>query len=218
MADVCTAVQSVKVVGICGSLREGGFTRQALELALQGASEALCEVELIDLSEYNLYFCDGLEFQSKNAKVHTPNDVAKLKAKVTEAKGIILATPEYHNSFSGVLKNALDLLGFDEFEGKVVGLIAVSGGAMGGLAALNGLRDICRALHAWVVPEQAGVPQCWKNLPDPAVQKRLKQVGRQVAKFSLLHANKQAQQFLDMIEKAASNPGGKHDTFTDESA
>lgn len=46
-----------------------------------------------------------------------------------------------------------------EFEGKVVGLVAVSGGAMGGLAALNGLRDISRALHAWVVPEQAGVPQ-----------------------------------------------------------
>jgi FMN reductase len=50
---------------------------------------------------------------------------------------------------AGVLKNALDLMGFEEFEGKVVGLVAVSGGAMGGLSALNGLRDISRALHAW---------------------------------------------------------------------
>lgn len=39
------------------------------QIALQGAAEGHCNVELIDLSEYDLYFCDGLEFQSKRAKV-----------------------------------------------------------------------------------------------------------------------------------------------------
>lgn len=62
---------------------------------------------------------------------------------------------------SGVLKNALDLMGFDEFMGRVVGLIAVSGGELGGFGPLAGLRNVCRALHAWVVPEQALVPRAW---------------------------------------------------------
>ena len=58
-----------------------------------------------------------------------------------------------------MLKNALDLMGFDEFEGKMIGLVGVSGGAMGAFEALNSLRNIGRALHAWVVPEQAAVPE-----------------------------------------------------------
>ncbi len=45
---------------------------------------------------------------------------------VAGAQGIILGTPEYHGSFSGVLKNALDLMGFDEFEGKMIGLWSAS--------------------------------------------------------------------------------------------
>ena len=61
-----------------------------------------------------------------------------------------------------MLKNALDLMGFDEIEGKMIGLVGVSGGAMGAFDALNSLRNVGRALHAWVVPEQAAVAEAWK--------------------------------------------------------
>jgi len=57
-----------------------------------------------------------------------------LREEVKQAHGIILGTPEYLGSYSGVLKNALDLMGFEEFEGKMLGLLGVSGGAMGRLA------------------------------------------------------------------------------------
>jgi FMN reductase len=63
-------------------------------------------------------------------------------------KRIILVTPEYHGGYSGVLKNALDLMGFDEFEGKMLGLVGVSGGRMGAFGARNSLREVGRALHA----------------------------------------------------------------------
>lgn len=208
MSQEVQKFENINIVGICGSLREGSLTKQALKLALTGAEQAHCSVELIDLNEYNLYFCDGLEFQSTRAKSHVPNDVAKLRAKVTAAHGLLLATPEYHNSFSGVLKNALDLMGFDEFEGKVIGLVGISGGAQGGLTALGQLREVGRALHAWVIPDQCTVPQAWKNLSDPDIQSRLMKVGKQVAKYSHLHANKQAQDFLQLFESAAVNPGG----------
>ena len=71
-----------------------------------------------------------------------PPDVARLRSTVKRCHGLILGTPEYHGSFSGVLKNAIDLMGFEEFEGKMIGLVGVAGGAMGALSALASLRTI----------------------------------------------------------------------------
>jgi NAD(P)H-dependent FMN reductase len=139
--------------------------------------------------------------------------VARLRSEVKQAEGIILGTPEYHGSLSGVLKNALDLMGFDEFEGKMIGLVGVSGGRMGAFDALNTLRNIGRALHAWVIPEQASVPEAWKvftadgKIADPQVEERLKEVGRQVARFARLHKCESALEFLRNWQKAQANPG-----------
>jgi multimeric flavodoxin WrbA len=89
-----------------------------------------------------------------------------LREEVKHAEGIILGTPEYHGGYSGVLKNALDLMGFEEFEGKMLGLVGVSGGAMGAFGAMNSLREVGRALHAWVVPDQASIPQAWQEFDE----------------------------------------------------
>ena len=199
----------IQVAGICGSLRQGSFTNMALQVALAGAKEAGAQTRLIDLREYRLIFCDGKEDESGY-----PTDVFKFREDVRAAQGIILATPEYHGGYSGVLKNALDLMGFEEFEGKMLGLVGVSGGGMGAFGALNNLRAVGRALHAWVIPEQASIPQAWKvfdaagNLQDSDLEKRLKDVGRQVARFAYLHTSKQAQEFLRVWEAAPVNPGG----------
>src|SRR6059036_115139 len=129
--------EKVQVVGICGSLRGGSYTRMALTLALKGAEEAGADTQLIDLRDYRLVLCDGGDSDDK-----LPKDVQQLRDDVRRAHGIILATPEYHGGYSGVLKNALDLMGFDEFEGKMIGLVGVSGGAMGASGPLNALRSV----------------------------------------------------------------------------
>jgi FMN reductase len=199
----------VLVVGICGSLRRESYTRMAVRIALQGAQEVGAETQLIDLKDYHLVFCDGKEDEST---FH--DDVFKLRREVSQAKGIILGTPEYHGGYSGVLKNALDLMGFDEIEGKMIGLVGVSGGALGAANALNDLRTIGRALHAWVVPEQVSIPKAWSvfgdsgSLKDGALEKRLKGVGRQVARFAYLHTSEKAREFLNAWEEAPLNPGG----------
>ena len=88
---------------------------------------------------------------------------------------------------------------------------------MGAINALNGLRTVGRALHAWVVPEQVSVPEAWKvfdasgTLQDNALEQRLKAVGRQVARFASLHTSEQAQEFLRAWEGAPVNPGGSTD-------
>jgi NAD(P)H-dependent FMN reductase len=198
---------TIRVIGISGSLRHGSYTRRAVGRALAGAAEGGAEISLIDLTEYELVFRDGEE------GADYPSDVRRLRADVKQADGIILGTPEYHGSFSGVLKNALDLMGFEEFEGKMIGLVGVSGGRMGAFDALNSLRNIGRALHAWVIPEQASVPEAWKvftedgEIIDSQVDDRLREVGRQVARFARLHKCEQALEFLRDWEKAQKNPG-----------
>lgn len=200
----------LRVVGICGSLRKQSYTRMALRVALRGAEEAGAETHLIDLREYQLIFCDGGDGGDE-----LPKDVARLCEEVKRAQGILLATPEYHGGYSGVLKNALDLMGFDEFEGKMIGLIGVAGGSTGAFGALSALRSVGRALHAWVVPEQAAVANVQEvfdddgKCTDQGIEKRLKTVGRQVAKFASLHNSAQAREFLQLWEVSAENPGGE---------
>lgn len=209
MSEKSRAERDIFVVGISGSLRFGSYTRMAIEIALQGANEVGVQTKLIDLRDYDLVFCDGREDESTY-----PKDVLKLRMTVGNAQGIILGTPEYHGGFSGVLKNALDLMGFDEIEGKMIGLVGVSGGAMGAANALNSLRTIGRSLHAWIIPEQASIPEASKvfdesgKMKNAALEDRVREVGRKVARFAYLHSSEKAQEFLRAWEGAPMNPGG----------
>jgi len=199
--------EQLNIVGICGSLRPSSYTCMALEIALQGAQELGAQTRILDLQDYDLTFVDG-------RRTSYPEGVQRLKAEVQAADGIIIGTPEYHAGMSGVLKNALDLMGFDEFGGKMMGLIGVSGGTMGAINALNSLRAVGRALHAWVIPQQVTIPQGWKifradgYLEDEQYRERLLDVGRQVARFTYMHSSQQVQEFLEMWEQAPTNPGG----------
>lgn len=201
---------AVNVVAICGSLREPSYTRMALETALIGASELGAHTSLLDLNDFDLPFVDGRDDESTY-----PLGVARLRKTVGDAHGIILGTPEYHGSYSGVLKNALDLMGFREFEGKMVGLIGVAGGGMGAVNALNGLRIVGRSLRAWVIPHQVSIPQVEDlfnedgYLKSGHVEERVLEVGRQVARFAYLHHNQRFAEFMAMWEHAQTNPGGE---------
>jgi FMN reductase len=144
----------VKIVGIGGSLRPNSYSQIALSLAGARVEALGAEMEILDLRTMQLPFCNGEDY---------PNypDVEKLRSTVKQADGLILATPEYHGSVSGVLKNALDLMDFEQLDGKVTGLISVLGGQSNS-NALNDLRVIMRWVHAWVIPEQIAIGQGWK--------------------------------------------------------
>jgi NAD(P)H-dependent FMN reductase len=145
----------VKIVGLAGSLRTGSYSQMALAEAARRVEALGAEVEILDLRSLNLPFCDG-----GDAYPDYP-DVEKMKQAVLDADGIILVTPEYHGSISGVLKNALDLMGFEEFSGKVTGLISVLGGQSNS-NSLNDMRTIMRWIHAWTIPEQVAIGQAWQ--------------------------------------------------------
>ncbi|TFB09662.1 NADPH-dependent oxidoreductase, partial [Candidatus Marinimicrobia bacterium MT.SAG.3] len=79
------------ITGICGSLREGSYTRMALNIALMGAKDAGAKINLIDLRKYDLPLMDG-RIDEKTF----PEDVFRLRDEVQNSDGIILGTPEYH--------------------------------------------------------------------------------------------------------------------------
>ncbi len=209
MTTPATETTSLHVVGLCGSLRSGSFTRMALHVALRGAEGPGVTTQLLDLDAFDLPFCRGKDNQTTYGE-----NVRRFRASLREADGIVIATPEYHGSFSGVVKNALDLAGFEEFEGKMVGLIGVSGGRNGASDALNTLRAIGRSLHAWVVPTQATISGAWEAFQengetrDPQDARRLRAVGHEVARFARLHKCGEHLQFLKEWEAAPVNPGG----------
>jgi FMN reductase len=198
----------IHIVGLSGSLRpaQTSATWKAVQVVLDGAAEVGARIRMLDLNEYHLTFTDVTQ--------PPPPGVLQLRQDIAQANGIILGTPEYHASFSGVLKHALDWMGFEQFEGKIIGLVGVSGGKMGAVNALNSLRIVCRSLHAWVVPEQASITQAFHQFApdgeplDPGVRESLRNVGKQVARFSYLHTSQQALDFLRLWETAPQNPGG----------
>ncbi|HFE38663.1 MAG TPA: NADPH-dependent oxidoreductase [Gammaproteobacteria bacterium] len=201
----------VRIVAICGSLRAESYTRMALNIALRAAKQTGVDVELLDLRDYKLIFC-GSNVDTCGNETDYPADVMRLRNQVKQAHGIILGTPEYHSSFSGVLKNALDLMACEQFEGKMIGLVGVSAGAQGANTAINALRSVGRSLHAWVVPEQVSIPfvegvfDAQGEILNRDIEARLAALGQQVARFASLHSSTQAQAFIEAWEAAPQNP------------
>ena len=168
------------VVAICGSLRDGSYTRKALRHALGAAGGRGATVGLVDLREYDLPVYDPDDDELPDAR--------RLQETVAAADSLLLGTPVYHGSYATPLKNALDYCGFDEFENTTVGLLAVAGGAFP-TGPLDHLRLVCRALNAWVIPHQAAVPQARTEfedgrITDESLAERIDVLGRRAVEYA----------------------------------
>jgi len=183
-----TPLVPVHIAAICGSMRgPQSHTRLALELALAAAVEAGATVDLIDLAAFDLPMCGSPSDREDNPSIR------EMKRRVGAAQGILLGSPEYHNSFSGVLKNALDLMGGDEFRGKVFGLLGVAGGSAGAINTLGHLRVVVRGVGGWSLPVQISIPNVSSafragKLVDPSLEDRVRFFGRELVRFTRLHS------------------------------
>ncbi|MFC4542184.1 NADPH-dependent FMN reductase [Halosolutus amylolyticus] len=177
-------MSDIHVVAISGSLRDASYTRRALERVLTAADRAGASTELLDLREFELPLFDA-DVDRADA-----GDAEVLARRVREADAIVLGTPMYHGSYSSPLKSALDYCGFDEFEDKTVGLLAVSGGAFP-VTALDHMRSVCRALNAWVIPHEAAIPNGSAafedaEFVDPKLEERVATLGRRAVQYATI--------------------------------
>lgn len=118
---------------ICGALRNGSYNRKLLHQAARFWDGAVDWAD-VDLPLYNgdLEEASGL-----------PEGVLALKTQITDADAVLIATPEYNQSFSGVLKNALDWVSRGEGKpwiDKPVAIISAAAGRAGGARAQYALR------------------------------------------------------------------------------
>ena len=141
----------MKGLAIIGSAQLGSHTH-ALSQYLQGQFEEHgVELEIFELAKNPIHQLDFAG--TTQATEEIKNNVDLLQSKAMEADFFILGTPNYHGSFSGILKNALDHLNLDYFKMKPVGLIGNSGGIVSS-EPLSHLRIIVRSLLGIAVPTQ----------------------------------------------------------------
>lgn len=168
------------VVAVCGSRREASKTRVALEATLDAAQTRGGRTRLVDLRE--------LDVPALDPDAPAPPDVEHLQAVIDDADGVVLGTPNYHGSYSGALKDALDHLGRDEFAGTTVGLLEVAGGSYPG-SAIAHLREVARTLNAWTLPVEVAVPASHSTvradgIVDEDVAGRVEALGRDVVDYA----------------------------------
>jgi len=178
------------IVGIGGTVREGSSTERALLAALRTAEAGGARTRFLGGA-----FLANLPIYNPQPGGPTADQTALADA-VREADGVIIATPGYHGSLSGVMKNALDtleLLRTDDrpyLTGRAVGVIVTAEGSQAGGTTLTAVRSIIHALRGWPTPFGAalninsGSFDADGALKDPKEAWQLNTVAEQVLEFA----------------------------------
>lgn len=137
----------MKIVGISGTIT-GSKTLVVVNKVLKEIKKMNpeVEVELLDLKQYNVQFCDG-----RPPSDYT-GDTKKVIDIISAADSYIIGTPIFQGSFTGALKNVIDLVPPSEFNHKVMGFIATGGNHQHYLVIENQLKPIAGYLNAYVAP------------------------------------------------------------------
>jgi NAD(P)H-dependent FMN reductase len=121
------------------------------------------EPEILDLAEYELPMIEErLRFRDD-----PPRQALEFSGKLSRADALVIVTPEYNNSYPGVLKNCLDYFKH-EYTRKPVGIVTVSVADFGGVNCLAQLRLVTLAMSAFPIPA---------SLPIPKIEERLSEDG-----------------------------------------
>jgi chromate reductase len=137
---------SYNVLGICGSLRAKSYNRSAL----QAASELMPAGMQLSIAE----FADVPLFNQDVQNQGIPDAVTRLAQAVSAADAILIASPEYNFSISGVLKNAIDWLSrvpAPPFKDKPVAILSATMGPLGGGRHQYELRKVLGSQDALVL-------------------------------------------------------------------
>lgn len=151
MIDRPVSAHRPRIVALGGNATAGGSAERLLRHALarceaEGAETSLFAGDAIDLPLYAPHRSDRCD------------KAQALTEALRDADGIIVASPAYHGTVSGVVKNALDyaqdLVSDTQpyFDGRAVGLVAVAGGWQAAGSTLATLRSITHALRGWPTP------------------------------------------------------------------
>ena len=181
------------IVGLGGTTRVGSSSEMALRFALQaaeraGARTAILAGPALDIPMYSP------ETAARSAAA------LELISRLRSSHGVLVSSPGYHGSISGLIKNALDYVedmrGDDAvyFDGRAVGCVASAYGWQATGSTLAALRSIAHALRGWPTPVGVAINTSVKVFDsdgaclDAAIGKQLELMAQQVVEFARMKA------------------------------
>ncbi|WP_081239520.1 NADPH-dependent FMN reductase [Streptomyces viridosporus] len=175
------------VVGIGGTVRSDSSSEAGLRSALAAASAAGARTLCLTAHDIALPFYEQ--------RTPRPPQAVRLVEALRSADGLIVSSPGYHGSVSGLVKNALDYaedLAGDArpyLDGIPVGCIGVAYGKQAAVAVIDQLRTVAHALRGFPTPYGAAVVAqrgAFRDgrCVDPALDEQFGRVGAQVAAFA----------------------------------
>jgi chromate reductase, NAD(P)H dehydrogenase (quinone) len=136
----------ITVLGFAGSLRKASYNRAALRAAAELAPEGV-RIETFDLAPIPMYN-DDVRVQG------FPPPAQEFRDRIRAADALLIVTPEYNYSMSGVLKNAIDWASRppdQPFDGKPIAIMGASPGTIGTARAQYHLRQCFIYLNAMLL-------------------------------------------------------------------
>ena len=184
-----------KILAFAGSTRTDSFNKKLVKIASIGAREADADVTVIDLRDFQMPLYDeDLEKQEG-----LPSSARKLKDLMLAHQGLLISSPEYNSSISGVLKNTIDWVSRqsnDEsplacFKDKVAGLMSASPGGLGGLRGLVHVRATLENIGVLVIPNQVAISKAHEafnldgTMKDEKQEQQVKKIGSNLTQILL---------------------------------
>lgn len=175
------------LVALGGTTKPNSSTEKALAAACRAAQASGASLRVFDGG-----YISGLPHYGSSAEGNLAG--AEMVEAIRKADGVIIASPGYHGSISGMMKNALDYLedlAKDErpyLDSRPVGLIATAFGHQAAMSTLLTLRTITHALRGWPTPMGAAIRTTAETfgsdgeITDQNAKFQLDLVGQQVAK------------------------------------
>lgn len=175
LTAVFPLLAEMKVLVFAGSTRADSYNKKLAGEAAAIARKMGAKVTIIDLKEYPMPLFD----EDLETKLGMPEHAKRLREAMIGSNAILIASPEYNGSISGVLKNALDWASRTEngeasrtaFKGKTFGLMSASLGQGGGARGLVHLRAVIEDIGGQVVESQVSVPRAYEAFNEKGALK-----------------------------------------------
>ncbi|MGI6731674.1 MAG: NADPH-dependent FMN reductase [Anaerovoracaceae bacterium] len=184
-------MKKIKILAIVGSLRKDSYNRQL----------ALAAKNIVgDRGDFTLLEYGDIPFMNQDIEYPAPDAVKRVRDEVKSADGIWFFTPEYNHFFSGVLKNLIDWLSrpiSDKEPQVLAGKPAAISGISPGMSGTGIAQDHLVTLISFLNMDVMNAPR----LTIPNASQQTDDEGKLVLKASQPYLEKQADAFIDFIQK-----------------
>ena len=175
---------TIKLLAVCGSMREKSYSSRLATIALAAAREHGADTRMLELNSVDLPTYNPDKEGMDHPGLRTTTEA------VNWADAFLLASPDYHGSMSGAMKNFLDFY-WAEFAGKLFGYVCASHEK--GLTVMEQMRTSVRQCYGWSLPYGVSVHGAQDfdeaGLTNPQVGRRLHMLVRDLIVYGALIRN-----------------------------